>query len=146
MAFFKNLCKYMLNPVYMPSFFYSKLLFVKSDPSTRAGTKLKFEGRHHNLNSSLDFSHHDSIVPQAPFSFNTLPPTVIIQPRKFKRMRSSVPQSGPGPEPEGRCRSCFFILISLHKHANTSGRAFLDPEGLGVSRVAARAYSGGRVT
>ena len=38
------------------------------------------------------------------------------------------------------CQDCldegafFFLLISLHKHANTSGRAFLDPEGLGVGR------------
>ena len=31
-------------------------------------------------------------------------------------------------------RLFFFLLISLHKHANTSGRAFLDPEGLGVGR------------
>ena len=43
-------------------------------------------------------------------------------------------------------RKVFFLLISLHKHASTSGRAFLDPEGLGVGRFATRAYSGGRVT
>ena len=47
---------------------------------------------------------------------------------------------------QARLSRFFFLLISLHKHASTSGRAFLDPEGLGVSRVAARAYSGGRVT